>query len=184
MTARFAPASPPFAPGIQAWLDRTMPPGVPPLTLFTTLARDERLFSRFFAGGLLDKGHLTLRQREIVICRTTALSGCEYEWGVHMAFFAERVGFDEACREALVHANAEATCWHEPEPILITACDELHRGCTLSDSTWLELRASFSEEAVLEVVMLASFYRGVACLANSIGLSPEPFAARFPAASG
>jgi hypothetical protein len=49
-----------------------MPPGVPPLVLFTTLARDARLFERFRGGGLLDKGHLTLRQREIVIDRVTA----------------------------------------------------------------------------------------------------------------
>jgi hypothetical protein len=50
-----------------------MPPGREPLVLFTTLARDERLFERFFAGGLLDQGQVTLRQREIVIDRTTAL---------------------------------------------------------------------------------------------------------------
>ena len=47
-------------------------PGVPPLVLFTTLARDARLFERFRGGGLVDKGHLTLRQREIVIGCVTA----------------------------------------------------------------------------------------------------------------
>jgi hypothetical protein len=70
MTARIAPAPAPYAPDIQAWLDRTMPPGQPPLVLFTTLARDPRLFTKFFSAGLLDRGHLTLRQREIVIHRT------------------------------------------------------------------------------------------------------------------
>ena len=47
-------------------------------------------------GGLLDKGHLTLRQREIVIDRVTARCGSEYEWGVHVAFFAKRAGLDAA----------------------------------------------------------------------------------------
>ena len=70
-----------------------MPPGVPPLVLFRTMARSPRVFAKMFAGGLLDKGPLSLRQREIVIDRTTARLGCEYEWGVHIAFFAERVGF-------------------------------------------------------------------------------------------
>jgi hypothetical protein len=46
--------------------------GAPPLQLFTTLARDRRLFGKFFDAGLLDRGHLTLRQRELVIHRTTA----------------------------------------------------------------------------------------------------------------
>ena len=88
MTARIAPATPPFDPEIQERFDRLMPSGLPPLTLFTTVARDKRLLERFFGGGLLDKGNLTLRQREIVIGRVTALAGSEYEWGVHVAFFA------------------------------------------------------------------------------------------------
>src|SRR5262249_14741974 len=46
MSNRIEPAQPPFSPEVQAWLDRIMPPGVPPLALFTTLARDERLFQR------------------------------------------------------------------------------------------------------------------------------------------
>ena len=33
---------------------------------------------------------LPLREREIAIDRTCARCGCEYEWGVHVAYFAER----------------------------------------------------------------------------------------------
>src|ERR1700682_5567343 len=87
---RIAPANAPYPSEIQARFDALMPPGVAPLTLFRTLARDQRLFSRFMGGGLLDKGHLTLRQREIVIDRVTARCGSEYEGGVHRAFFAKR----------------------------------------------------------------------------------------------
>ena len=47
---------------IQAAIDAVMR-GNPPLTLFTTLARDPRLFHKFFAAGLLDRGHLTIRRR-------------------------------------------------------------------------------------------------------------------------
>jgi hypothetical protein len=85
MIARMAPAQPPFAPDIQAAFDKIMPPGVAPLVLFTTMARDSRLYVRFRNGGLLDKGHLTPRQRELVIDRSTARCGSEYEWGVHVA---------------------------------------------------------------------------------------------------
>ena len=90
---RITPAEPPYEPEIAAALERIMPPGVPPLVLFRAMARSPRVFAKMFAGGLLDKGPLSLRQREIVIDRTTARLGCEYEWGVHIAFFAERVGF-------------------------------------------------------------------------------------------
>jgi hypothetical protein len=94
VSARIAPAKPPFSEDIQAAFDRIMPPGAPALALFTTLARDARLFERLRGGALLDKGHLALRQREVVIGRVTALSGSEYEWGVHVAFFAEKAGLD------------------------------------------------------------------------------------------
>src|SRR5215471_3157678 len=111
MTARITPAIPPFSREVQSALDRIMPAGVAPLVLFTTLARDERLFRKIFAGGLLDRGHLSLREREIVIDRTTALCRAEYEWGVHASFFAQRVGLDERHLRSLVHGDAEDDCW-------------------------------------------------------------------------
>jgi hypothetical protein len=79
MSARIAAAKAPFSSNVQKRLSQIMPPGREPLVLFTTLARDERLFERFFAGGLLDRGKVTLRQREIVIDRTTSLCRSEYE---------------------------------------------------------------------------------------------------------
>src|SRR5262247_712452 len=103
---RIAPAEPPYPSEVQARLDSLMPPGVAPLLLFRVLARDQRLFQRFMGGGLLDKGHLTLRQREIVINRVTARCGSEYEWGVHAALFAKRADLDAAQQRSLVHGRA------------------------------------------------------------------------------
>ena len=92
MTApRIEPISPPYPAPLQAAFDRIMPPGVPPLLLFTTLARVPRIYDRFRAASLLDRGPVSLRHREIVIDRTCARCGCAYEWGVHVAFFAQRV---------------------------------------------------------------------------------------------
>ena len=105
---RIVPASPPYEPPIAEALARLMPPGMPPLVLFRTMARSPRVFGKMFAGGLLDKGPLSLRQREIVIDRTTARLGCEYEWGVHVALFAERAGFGPAEIVATVHDTADA----------------------------------------------------------------------------
>ena len=181
MDARIAPAQPPFPAEIQAWLDRTMPPGKPPLRLFATLARDPRLFGKFFAAGLLDRGHLTLRQREIVIDRTTALCRSEYEWGVHMAIFGERVGFTPAQVQSLVHGGPTDACWTPPERQLLQLCDALHRDCDVDDALWQQLREDFSQEAMLELLMLAGFYRTVSVLTNALRLPLEPDAARFPA---
>jgi len=184
MTPRIPPTIPPFSEGVQRWLDRVMPAGVAPLVLFTTVARDERLFQKLFAGGLVDRGRLTLRQREIVVNRTTALCRSEYEWGVHVSFFAARAGFTAAQLHSLVHGDAEDVCWSEGEKVLISMCDELHKTCSLSDQLWAALRTDYSEEAMLELLMLAGYYRMISCLTNALRLPLETFGARFPSTGG
>src|SRR5947209_9003170 len=66
MTAapRVEPVAPPYPPELQKVFDSIMPPGVPPLALFTTLARVPRIWERFRAGSLLDRGPVSLRHRD------------------------------------------------------------------------------------------------------------------------
>jgi alkylhydroperoxidase family enzyme len=177
---RIAPAQPPLAQEVQARFDALMPRGVEPLLLFRVLARDQRLLQRFMDGGLLDKGHLTLRQREIVIDRVTAQCGAEYEWGVHIVFFAERTAISQAQQRSLIHGGAEDPCWSAEDRLLLRFCDALHETCTIDDALWGELRAAFTEEAMLELLLLAGFYRTVSYLANALDLPLEAYAARFP----
>ena len=79
--------------------------GAPPLLLFRVMAGHARAWDKFRAGGLLDRGPLSLREREIVIDRTCALNGCEYEWGVHVAAFAEAAHLTEEQVRATVHGE-------------------------------------------------------------------------------
>jgi hypothetical protein len=60
--SRIAPAEAPWPESVQARFQK-----LTPLRLFRVLARDERLFARFVDGGLLDRGHLSLRERELAI---------------------------------------------------------------------------------------------------------------------
>src|SRR6185312_6139739 len=122
---RVAPLEPPYLEPVRATLDRIMPAGVPPLALFRTLARNERVFLRLMAGGLLDRGSITLREREIVIDRTCARCGSEYEWGVHVAFFAERVGLSPA-EVASTCTEPEKGAFAPRERLLLHLVDELH----------------------------------------------------------
>jgi alkylhydroperoxidase family enzyme len=181
MSARIEPVRPPYSAEIQAALERIMPPGVAPLTLFTTLARDPRLFERFRRAALLDKGHLTLRQREIVIDRVTALCDSEYEWGVHAAFFAKEAGLDAAMLASLVNGGARDPCWSAEDGVLIEVCDQLHVNSDVDDRLWTDLAGCLSEMAILEVLLLAGFYRTVSYLTNALRLPLETFAERFPA---
>lgn len=180
MAARIASAEAPFPADIQAALDKIMPPGQAPLVLFTTLARDPRLFGKFFSASLLDRGHLSLHQRELVIHRTTALCRSEYEWGVHAAAFAARAGLSAVQLASSVNGGPGDACWSDEDRVLLRLCDALHRDCTVDDALWHLLRQHFSDEALLELLMLAGFYRTVSYLTNALRLPLETGATRFP----
>jgi Uncharacterized conserved protein len=180
MPARIEPATPPFGEDISRPLDRLMK-GQPPLRLFTTLARDPRLFQKFFAGGLLDKGNLSIRQREIVIHRTTALCKSEYEWGIHVTAFSGLAGLTPEQVQATVTASGNEACWSAEEHVLLRLCDSLHEHSDIDDGLWDELRNYFTEEAIIELLMLAGFYRTVSYLTNGLRMPLEEAGARFPA---
>ncbi|OFX02403.1 MAG: carboxymuconolactone decarboxylase [Alphaproteobacteria bacterium RIFCSPHIGHO2_12_FULL_66_14] len=179
---RIIPAEAPYPPQIAAELARIMPKGVEPLVLFRTLARSPRVFEKMFAGGLLDKGPLSLRQREIVIDRTTARLGCEYEWGIHIAFFAERVALDAGQLSAIVHGPADAACWDPDEQALLAAVDDLVDRRTIEDKSWSALAAHFDEAQILETIALVGYYHTISFLCRGLRLPLEPYAARFPSA--
>ena len=179
---RIAPAKAPYPPQIAAELDRIMPKGVEPLVLFRTMAMSPRVFEKMFAGGLLDKGPLSLRRREIVIDRTTTRLGCEYEWGVHIAFFAERVAMNAEQVSAIVHGPADAACWKPDEQALLAAVDDLVDRRTITDATWTALKQHFDEAQILETIALVGYYHTISFLCRALDLPLEPYAARFPSA--
>src|ERR1700753_3457009 len=109
---RISPLEPPYASEIQTQFDRIMR-GAPPLMLFRVMAGHDRAWEKFRAGSLLDKGPLSLHEREIVIDRTCALNRCEYEWGVHVAIFAEAAGVTGEQVSATMREGNDAPCWPE-----------------------------------------------------------------------
>jgi alkylhydroperoxidase family enzyme len=180
MSARIPPVVAPFAPAVAEDFAKLMPPGFEPLILFRTLAHNPRVLGRIRRGGLLDPGSITIRQRELVILRTTALSGAEYEWGVHVAFFGDAAGFDARALSAVVHGPADDPAWAPDETALLRACDELHSTARRSDATWASLRRHFDDAQLVEVLVLAGLYRMVSYVINGTAVSLEPHAPRFP----
>ncbi|ABS64014.1 Carboxymuconolactone decarboxylase [Parvibaculum lavamentivorans DS-1] len=183
MSARIEPAARPYDKDMEETLEKLMPPGVEPLVLFRTLARNPRVFRRFMAGGLLDKGTISMREREIAIDRACARCGGEYEWGVHIALFAERVGFGPAEVAATVAPGADAECWNARERLIVRLVDQLHEANTVDDELWAALKGEFSDEQLLELIVLTGFYHMVSFVVNATRLPLEDYAARFPEAA-
>ncbi len=182
ISPRIAPAETPYDAAVQTQFDRLMPPGVDPLVLFRTLANDSRLFSRFMGAGLLDKGHLSLRERELAIDRTCAKTGCAYEWGVHITLFKDKVALTEDEIDALATKTPEEGGWSSREALILKLMDALHQTSRVDGDLWSELRSEFEEMQLLELIMLAGFYHTVAYLCNGLDLPLEPYGAPLPQA--
>src|SRR5580765_4281409 len=176
---RIAPLDPPYPPEIQSDFDKLMR-GAPPLRLFRTVARNPRVLQRMMAGNLLDRGSVSLRARELMILRTCARCGAEYEWGVHVAVFGAKAEWTEEQRQSTVRGEAADSCWADEDRLVIRLADELHETSRVSEPLWEELSAHFTPAQFLELLMLAGLYHGVSYLINGAGVQHEGFAPRFP----
>lgn len=178
---RLSPLDPPFEAEVERQFTAFLAPGWPLLKLFRTVAHNPRVLGRFFASSLLDRGSLTLAERELVILRTTARCGSEYEWGVHVEHFAARAGFTADQLRASVRGDADDAAWSPDQVLLIRLADQLHDGAAVSDDLWRSLAARWSPAQLVELVTLAGLYHTVAFLTNAFRVEHEAGAASFPA---
>ncbi len=181
---RIAPIEPPYAPETAEFLRKWMPPDSPfePLALFRTLAVHPELMSRMrpLGSGLLGHGLISPREREIVIHRTCARTGAEYEWGVHAVAFGKPLGLGDAQLAATVTGDAADPAWSARDALLIRMADELCDTASLSEALWTALAEHWSPPQLLELIVLAGWYRLLAGVINGAGVVREAWAARFP----
>ena len=121
-----------------------------------------------------------MRDREIVIDRTGARCGCEYEWGVHVAFFADGVGLTSAQITSLTHGASADHCWSSPrDRVLIDVADALHDKSCIDDGLWERLSEEMTEAEILDLLMLCGWYHAISFAANGVELEMEPGAPRI-----
>ncbi len=152
-----------------------------PLALFRTIAHNPRVLDRVRMGGLLDRGSLTLRQREIAILRSCALCGAEYEWGVHVQIFAKPAGLDAAHVAATVKTDAGDPLWTKEESLILRLADALHASSRVDDALYGELAATFTSAQLVELVALCGFYHMISFTIGAFAIANEPGAPTFPA---
>jgi 4-carboxymuconolactone decarboxylase len=186
-TARIAPLQPPYAASVASMLAKWMPPAsdAEPLRLFRTLAVHEQLMSRMrpLGAGILGSSALVApKLREVVIHRTCALTGAQYEWGVHAVVFGAPLGLSPAQLHSTVHGDWRDGCWEPDQASVLRLADELHETSTISDGLWQELAAHFDEAQMLELIVTAGWYHVIAYLCNGLRVQDEEWAPAFPPA--
>jgi alkylhydroperoxidase family enzyme len=164
-------------------LEAMMPPGVPPILLFRTFVRNLPMAEAMGTWGsyeLSKRLSLSMRDREIVIDRTCARCRCEYEWGVHVAFFADRVKLHAEQVTSLTHGSPTDPCWSdERDRVLIQVADAVHDSAHIEDGLWGRLSTELTQLEILDLPMLCGWYHAISFTANGIRLDREEGAPRF-----
>ena len=78
------------------------------------------------------------------------------------------------------NGSADDPCWSLEDRLLIRACDQLHAGSNIDDPLWAAMTTEFGEMALVEILMLAGFYRTVSYLTNALRLPLESYGAQLP----
>ena len=152
---------------------RTAPPAI-----FTTLGRGRGLFWGWlhFAGRLMPGGKFPRRETELVILRVACLRGCDYEFEHHVRLGARAgVTADDVER---VRVGSAGEGWSGQERLLMQVTEELVGTRDLGDATWAELRASYDERTVIEILLLIGHYDMLATTLMTLRLQPDPRSGR------
>lgn len=169
-----------WAPDFAATVDKLTPPGREPLGLFTAFAHSPRAWEKFSGGSLSGKGPLPFRQRELVILRTAAKTGGEFEWTTHTTLFAAKAEFTpEQVRSTFDGTSGDGN-WSDAEATLIATVDALLATKRLTTPEFDALKAHFDNAQILEIIQLVAFYHGVSLIVGALDIPPEAGMGRFP----
>lgn len=129
-----------------------------PLNVFATLAHVPRLAGRVSALGGYFAVHAALapRDRELVILRTAARIGSDYELSHHRVIGAV-AGLTEAELAAAADPSSASHVWSEADAALLALADELTESHRVSDATWAAL-ADRGDGERIELLVLVGTY--------------------------
>ena len=181
---RISPLSPPYPEAAAAWLERAMPGRAPvdPLRLFRIFVKNQALADAMQPLGahLLGTPSIAGRERELLILRTCARCGAEYEWGVHSVGFARWEGLSEDAIRATAVGDAGDPAFGPRDALLIRIADALHGEASVPDDLWAVLSEEWREDELLELLMVCGFYHFISFAVNTTRVALEPWAPGFP----
>ena len=154
-----------------------------PLNIFGVLGHHPKLLKRFnlLGGYILNKGLIPEREREMVILRIGWNARAVYEFGQHTVI-GRRCGLSDEEITALTRAPDEHE-WSDDDRTLIAMADDLSTDDCVSDATWEALSTRWSDAELVELLVVAGFYRLVSGFLNSAGVQLDEGVPGFPPTS-
>ena len=177
------PDTPRLAPTTEAdWDERTaeLMAQLGGLNIFRTLAHHPQLLRRWlgFGGHVLMGSTLDPRTRELVILRVGWRCHCDYEFGQHTVI-GKRCGLTAEEIVALTRSPYDHP-WSAEDRALIALADDLAADDCVGNGTWLALATQWSEAELVELLVLAGYYRLVSGFLTSAGVQLDDGIPGFP----
>lgn len=184
--ARINPMQAPYTAEALDLLKKWTPPncvGEPP-AIFKVLFRFPDVWDRMkpLVAFVLAHSSLPPVEKELIILRICARCGSEYEWGMHAAGLAQKLGLsDAALRSSYSPTPSPDGSLSDKQRLLMAIVDELFDAKTISGALWEQTKLVWSEKQLLEIIVSVGCYQMVAMLVNSLDLPNEQWARSFPA---
>jgi len=153
-----------------------------PLNIHSLMANHPRLLNAWWdlRNYSVNGGELEQRHCELAILRVAVHRNSWYEWASHVERgLACGLTLEEIER---VKAGPDADGWDVQEASLLVAIDDLARHQAIAANTLQTLGKYFTQQQVLDMILLYGLYNTIACMINTWGLELDPhIAERLPA---
>jgi len=143
------------------------------LNIFLTLARHPKLLKRWtvFGSHVLNKSTLPDRERELAILRIGHLCRSGYEWSQH-ARIGKDIGLTDEEIER-IKEGPKASGWSATDRAVLQATDELHTDTFITDATWNELKRTYRDDQLMDLIFAVGNYTLVSMALNTLGVQLE-----------
>lgn len=177
---RLAPVTDPTPEQAEMLAKAGTRPGREPLNIFATMVHNRRVANRtvLLGGAFLGKGTIPDRDREIVILRVGHRASAVYEFGQHV-LIGRRAGLTDDEISALASDDSDYA-WSDEDRALIAMADDICTDDCVSDDTWAALAPRWTDEQLVELLVLAGYYRMISGFLNSAGVQLDDGVPGFP----
>ena len=139
------------------------------INIFRVLMQNPKLTRSWvrFAGYIMGRLSLPVRDRELLILRIGWLNQAPYEWEQHVRI-SKSAGLtdDEIDRVS----KGPKAGWDKHDAALLQAADDLRERSVVSDETWKQLSERYSIEQMMDTVFTIGQYNLVSWALNSFGV--------------
>ena len=125
---------------------------------------------------------IPLRDKELLILRTAWLSRGDYVWGRHNVMGQNAGLTDEEIQR--ITRGPDAPGWSDFDATLLRAADGLHLSRFVSEATWDTLAERYTQEQLVEVVLIVGNYTQLTMFQNTLGVQLPPDIEGLPEDSG